>query len=66
MMALGGKGGGLREADEAKGGRPGAWKGWSEMGDWKPGPQMPLKSSQHPSCTPRLILSPQGPGGLRS
>lgn len=44
-MALGGKGGGLREADEAKGGRPGAWKGWGEMGDWKPRPQMPLKSS---------------------
>lgn len=44
-MALGGKGGGLREAGEAKGGRPGAWKGWGEMGDWKPRPQMPLKSS---------------------
>ena len=51
-MALGGKGGGPQEADEAEGGRTGAWKGWSEVGDWKPGPQMLLKSSQHPSGTP--------------
>ena len=36
MMALGGKGGGLREADEAKGGRPGPGRAGAR---WETGSQ---------------------------
>lgn len=60
-MAPGGKGGGLQMADKAEGGVPGAWRGWSEMEEEKPGHRMPPKSFQHPPCTPRSAYSPGPP-----